>query len=395
MEIKTIDIGKLKPFEGNPKKHPKEQIDKIIKSFGEFGWTNPVLVTKDNMIIAGHARVEAAKKAKIKKVPVIYLPFDGKKALMYAVADNKLAELADWDFSKLADLMVDLDSENFDLELTGFDMSEIEELMNWTPKEEEPFDAAAEAEKIKEPKSKRGQIYQLGRHRLGCLDATNKEDIAKLMNGEKANILLCDPLYGMDLDTDFSGAIGSLKSIGRKNKTRGNKYEPVIGDDKSFDPMPFLRLFDYIKEQFWFGADYYAERITGKNEGSWLVWDKRKESQAEAIGSEFELIWSKNKHKRRMLRHDWFGFLSSRNQKEARDRLHPTQKPTSLLIDIMEQWGKKNDIVLDLFGGSGSTLIACEQLNRQCRMMEIDETYCDVIIKRFEQFSGEKAELIK
>ncbi len=136
MEIKTVDIGKLKPFGGNPKKHPKEQIDKIIKSFGEFGWTNPVLVTKDNMIIAGHARVEAARKAKIKKVPVIYLPFDGKKALMYAVADNKLAELADWDFTKLSDLIVDLDSENFDLELTGFDMSEIEELMNWTPKEE-------------------------------------------------------------------------------------------------------------------------------------------------------------------------------------------------------------------------------------------------------------------
>lgn len=133
MEIKTVDIDKLRPFEGNPKRHPQNQIDKIIRSFSEFGWTNPCLVTKDNMIVAGHARVEAARKAKIKEIPVIYLPFDGKKALAYAVADNKLAELAEWDFTKMADLMTELDDGEFDLELTGFDMEEIEEIMNWTP----------------------------------------------------------------------------------------------------------------------------------------------------------------------------------------------------------------------------------------------------------------------
>lgn len=131
MKIKTVDINKLKPFEGNPKIHGESQIQKIVKSIEEFGFTNPVLITKDNMIVAGHARVEAAKKAGMKEVPVIYLPFSGKKAMMYSLADNKLAE-AEYDFSKLADLLGDLDDGELDLELTGWDISEIEKLMNWT-----------------------------------------------------------------------------------------------------------------------------------------------------------------------------------------------------------------------------------------------------------------------
>ena len=125
-----------------------------------------------------------------------------------------------------------------------------------------------------------------------------------------------------------------------------------------------------------------------------IVWDKRKESQADAIGSEFELIWSKAKHKRRMLRHDWFGFLSSQNSKDAQHRVHPTQKPVTLLVDIIDQWGKECNVIVDLYGGSGSTLIACEQLNRVCYMCELDPKYCDVIVKRWENFTGNKAKKI-
>ena len=153
--------------------------------------------------------------------------------------------------------------------------------------------------------------------------------------------------------------------------------------------------FGYCKEVFLFGADYFAELLPNKNDGSWLVWDKRKESQADAIGSEFELIWSKNKHKRRMLRHDWFGFLSSQNAKDAQHRVHPTQKPVTLLVDIINQWGNGCNIIVDLYGGSGSTLIACEQLGRGCYMCEISTHYCDVIIKRWENLTGEKAIRLK
>ena len=227
-------------------------------------------------------------------------------------------------------------------------------------------------------------------HRLMCGDSTDRQTIEKLMNGNKADMILSDPPYGMKLDTDFSGAIGSLGSLGRQGGTRGNKYDKVIGDNEDFRPELIETFFDNFDcaEVFLFGADYYAELLPNKNEGSWLVWDKRKESQANAIGSEFELIWSKYKHKRRVLRHDWFGFLSSKNSKDAQNRVHPTQKPVTLLADIINQWGEGVQSIVDLYGGSGSTLIACEQLNRSCYMMEIDPKYCQVIIQRYIAFKG-------
>lgn len=264
--------------------------------------------------------------------------------------------------------------------------------------EEQVQENEFEIEPPKEPKSKLGDIYSLGRHRLMCGDSTDKATVELLMNGNKADMVLSDPPYGMFLDTDFSNIKGSMKSIGRKNHTKGNKYDKVIGDNEDFTPeliTTFFENFAYCKEMFLFGADFFAEILPNKNEGSWLVWDKRKESQADAIGSEFELCWSKSKHKRRMLRHDWFGFLSSQNGADARNRVHPTQKPITLLVDIIEQWGNRCNNIVDLYGGSGSTLIACEQLNRNCYMMELDPKYIDVIIERWEQFTGEKAILIE
>jgi len=201
MEIKKVNIDSLRPFQGNPKKHPQEQIDKIMKSLKEYGWTNPVLVGENNMIIAGHARIEAAKKAGIKQVPVIYLPFSGKKAIAYALADNRLAE-SDWDFNKLASLLIELDDGQFDIELTGFNEEELEEIANWIPKEleEDDFDSEEEARKIQKPKSKRGEIYQLGDHRLMCGDAEKFDDIIKLSGGQKINLIFNDPPYNIGLD---------------------------------------------------------------------------------------------------------------------------------------------------------------------------------------------------
>ena len=227
-----------------------------------------------------------------------------------------------------------------------------------------------------------GDLIEIGNHRLLCGDSTKKEDVERLMNGKKADMVLTDPPYGMKLDTDYSSMQGSL---GRKAGTRGKSYDKVIGDNDDFKSELITCIFDnfgYVKEIFLFGADYFAELINNKNEGSWQVWDKRKESQADAFGSEFELIWSKQPHKRRLLRHDWFGFLSSQNTKEAQNRVHPTQKPTSLLNDIMNQWGNKNDIVSDLFLGSGSTMVACQTLDRICYGMELEPLYCQVIINR-------------
>lgn len=389
MNVENLRLNDLIPYENNAKRHDKKQINNVAESIKEYGFVQPIVVDKNNIVVIGHCRLEASKKLGLESVPCVRveeLTDEQVKALR--IADNKTNE-SKWDMDALAAELEELDFSDFDFDF-GFDTDAEEET-------EIVEDEAPEVDEGNEPITKLGDIWQLGRHRLMCGDSTDKETVELLMNGKKADMILSDPPYGMFLDTDFSDIKGSMKSIGRKNHTQGNKYDKVIGDNEDFKPeliTTFFENFAYCKEMFLFGADYFAEILPNKNEGSWLVWDKRKESQADAIGSEFELCWSKSKHKRRMLRHDWFGFLSSQNGADARNRVHPTQKPITLLVDIIEQWGKDCDNIIDLYGGSGSTLIACEQLDRTCYMMELDPKYCDVIIKRWETLTGEKAVLI-
>lgn len=388
MKVIEMSVKDLKPYAKNTKKHDKTQITNVAESIKQYGFVQPIVVDKDNNIVIGHCRYEAAKKLKLENVPCVCvdeLTDEQVKALR--IVDNKSNE-SPWDMEFLADELAEVDLSMFDFDF-GIDGDEETEIVE---------DEAPEVDEKNEPISKLGDIWQLGRHRLMCGDSTDKATVELLMDGKKADMVLSDPPYGMFLDTDFSDIKGSMKSIGRKNHTQGNKYNKVIGDNEDFTPeliTTFFENFGYCKEMFLFGADYFAEILPNKNDGSWLVWDKRKESQADAIGSEFELCWSKSKHKRRMLRHDWFGFLSSQNGADARNRVHPTQKPITLLADIIEQWGKDCVNIIDLYGGSGSTLIACEQLDRTCYMMELDPKYCDVIIKRWESLTGEKAVLLR
>ena len=389
MQIENIAIKDLKPYEKNAKKHDETQIKNVMESIKQFGFAQPLVVDKDNVLIIGHCRLIAAKRLKLRDVPVVRMDeLTQDQVDKLRLLDNKLNE-SEWDFDLLAEEVPELDFSDFEIDwgLPSDDNDDQAEII-----EDEVPDAPAE------PKAKLGDLYELGGHRLICGDSTDITVIDRLMDGVKADCVLSDPPYGMSLDTDFSTIKGSMKSLGRKNHTEGNKYEKVIGDNEDFKPeliTTFFANFNYVKEMFLFGADYFAELLPDKNKGSWLVWDKRKESQADAIGSEFELIWSRNKHKRRMLRHDWFGFLSSENGADARNRVHPTQKPITLLVDILNQWGKGANIIVDLYGGSGSTLIACEQLNRKCYMCELDPHYCDVILQRWENLTGKKATKIK
>ena len=384
LSIEYVGIDAIKPYDKNARKHQAEDVQAIVNSINEFGFSDPIGVWgRDNVIVEGHGRLEAAKKLKLDKVPVIHLDhLTDEQRRAYALAHNKTAELSSW----LDDVLGDELDNIFNIDMTdfGFDLDGLED--------KEPEVQEDEAPAVPdEPKAKLGDLYELGEHRLICGDSTDVNVIDRLMDGVKADCVLSDPPYGMNLDTDFSTIKGSMNSIGRKNHTEGNKYERVIGDNDDFTPdliNTFFANFDYVKEMFLFGADYFAELLPDKNKGSWLVWDKRKESQADAIGSEFELIWSRSKHKRRMLRHDWFGFLSSENGADARNRVHPTQKPITLLVDILSQWGKDANIVVDLYGGSGSTLIASDQLNRKCYMCELDPHYIDVIIQRYINLKG-------
>ena len=383
-------IEELIPYENNPRIND-ESVDYVANSIKEFGFKVPIVIDNNNVIIAGHTRLKASKKLGLESVPCIIADdLTEEQVRAFRLADNKASELSTWDMEKLN---LELDT-LYEINMQDFGFIDLTDYSNSSKDKEIVEDEVPEEV---EPIAKLGDIYQLGDHRLICGDSTDAEVINKLMDGIKADMILSDPPYGMNLDTDFSTIKGSMKSLGRKNHTEGNKYNKVIGDNEDFSPElinTFFKNFDYCKEIFLFGADYFAELLPDKNNGSWLVWDKRKESQADAIGSEFELIWSRKKHKRRMLRHDWFGFLSSENGADARNRVHPTQKPITLLVDIINQWGNGCKNIVDLYGGSGSTLMACEQLNRKCFMCELDTHYIDVIIARWEKFTGKKAELI-
>ncbi len=385
MEIIKLKIADIVPYDKNPRKNDGA-VDAVAESIKQCGYCAPIVIDEDNVILAGHTRLKALKKLKYKECECVRkVGMTEEQKRKYRLLDNKTNELAEWDIDLLKGELDGLDFLDFDF---GFDIG-IESKPQAIVEDDAP-----EVDNQAEPITKLGDIWQLGNHRLMCGDSTDAGTVATLMDGKKADMVLSDPPYGMCLDTDFSGAVGSL---GRKGGTRGNKYDKVIGDNDDFKPeliTTFFENFAYCKEVFLFGADYFAEFLPNKNDGSWLCWDKRKESQADAIGSEFELIWSKAKHKRRMLRHDWFGFLSSQNSKDAQHRVHPTQKPVTLLVDIIDQWGKDCNVIVDLYGGSGSTLIACEQLNRTCYMCELDPKYCDVIVKRWENFTGNKAKKI-
>lgn len=398
----------LAPHPGNPRKITTDQLIRLKKSLMEFGDLSGIVYNQQTgRLIGGHQRIQVLPpNTDIKEDHSgHYIEMDGDKFSVRMVnwdeTKEKAANIAankhggDWDFPKLTTWLNELDSINIDLDLTGFSREEIENLM--VHKVEPGKCDEDEVPVAKETICKPGDLYLLGNHRLLCGDSTNIQHVERLMNGEKADMVLTDPPYGMFLDTDFSDIKGIKGSMGRKSGTAGNKYEKVIGDHEDFSPElinTIFASFDSCKEMFLFGADYYAEHLPEKNRGSWIVWDKRKDSQADAIGAEFELCWSKSKHKRRVLRHDWFGFLSSRNTQDAQNRVHPTQKPITLFEDILSQWGKDATNVVDLYLGSGSTLIACEKTNRKCYGMEIDPHYCDVIFTRWENYTGKKAERV-
>ncbi len=385
---KMVSVHELKPHPKNMNKHPQEQIERLAKILEYQGFRYPIKVSKQSgFITSGHGRLEAAKLLKATHVPVNYQGYvDEAQEYADIVADNAIASWSDLDLAAINHELLSLP--DFDLDLLGIEDFKIVE----------PVVAGCDEDSVPEQVpsvSVLGDLYELGQHRLLCGDSTSIDAVEKLMNGEKADMVLSDPPYGMKLDTDWTGMKGSMGAIA--HGTSGKKYKPVAGDGDDFVPElinTFFAAFNYCSEMFLFGADYYAELLPNKNDGSWMVWDKRKDTQADAFGSEFELIWSKGKHKRRMLRHDWFGFLSSGNTKEARDRVHPTQKPTSLLVDILEQWSKSENSIVDLYGGSGSTLIACQKTGRKCYMMELDCYYVSVIIERWMKYTGEMAYLL-
>ena len=227
-----------------------------------------------------------------------------------------------------------------------------------------------------------GDLIEIGEHRLLCGDSTDADQVAKLMDGEKADMVFTDPPYGMKLDAEGFDNMPTAKGTTHKS------YSNVIGDGDDFTPQlinTIFACFNDVKEMFIWGADYFAELLLNKNDGSWVVWDKRQEGGMDNMfGASFELCWSKTKHKREIVRVLWAGYFGM-SKEDTKTRVHPTQKPIDLASFFFNKWGNENDLVADIYLGSGSTMVAAHQLKRKCYGMELDPKYCQVIIDRMMQ----------
>ena len=359
-----VDIDLLVPNPRNPNKHPDNQIALLAKIMKHQGWRSPVVVSKrSGFIVKAHGRLAAAKLNGWTQAPVDKQDYSCEAdEFADMVADNKIAELAESDM-----LMINEDAAKFpelDLDLLGitdFSLVDAEVL--------EPQCDEDEVPEAVEPKTKRGDIYQLGNHRLMCGDSTMIDEVEKLMNGEKADMVFTDPPYGMSAVSKS----GVLKERYKKD---------ILGDgDTSAAKDSFvlsIGLWPNAKH-FWWGANYYSSSIPDSE--CWIVWDKKNGMSDQ---TDAELAWL---NCRSVVRK--FEMAS-----EKKERVHPTQKPVKLFEDIVDRLNISASLVVDLFGGSGSTLIACEKTNRKCFMMELDQHYCDVIVARWEKYTGKKAELL-
>jgi DNA modification methylase len=385
-----IDIESIIPFAMNSRLHSDAQVAQLAASIREFGFTNPVLIDEAKNLIAGHGRVMAARKLGLPSVPAIVVTgLDERKRRALVIADNKLAMNATWDDEVLKNELSDL-AADFG-ELMGFSEDELAAMLQEATQIEDGLtDEDAVPELAAEPVTKPGDVWLLGKHRLMCGDSTSIDAVDTLMDGGKADMVFTDPPYGMFLETGMSARV--MPKGDWKNKPK--KYENVIGDHEDFSPSLISSIFASFpdtKEIFIWGADYFAELLPEKNEGSWLVWDKRQGLEdVQWSTSEFELCWSKVKHQRKIARIRWMGLAGTEKEFDKK-RHHPTQKPVDLVVWFFDQWGKDCTIVADLFGGSGSTLLACEKTKKQARLMELDPKYCDVIVKRWQDFTGKKA----
>ena len=413
--LELIAIDKLIPYANNARTHSDEQIKKIQSSLREFGFVNPVLIDKDCGIIAGHGRVEAAKREGIVEVPCVWVEHltDAQKKA-YILADNKLAELAGWDEEMLRDELAYLDALKFDTSVIGFEIDDVE-AMDLLYAEEDNFSGGAP----ENPTTVRGDLYQLGRHRLMCGDSLSGEDLGLLVGDAKIDLLVTDPPYNVN----YEGTAGKIKN----DNMNEDSFLPFLSS-------AFLNANERMKD----GAAFYiwhASRTASTfeeaiNSAGWevrqqLIWVKNslvlgrqdyqwihepcfygwKGGAAHYFTYDRTLttkIWEDartelyemNREQLIKLFEDVALNLPStiiREDKPTKSEMHPTMKPIKLIERIIKNSSKQGQSVLDIFGGSGTTIIACEQLNRTCYMMELDPKYCDVIIDRWETLTGEKA----
>lgn len=396
MNIQIIDINKLIPATYNPRKDLKPDDAEYIKiknSIVKFGFVSPLVINKDMTVIGGHQRLKVLKDLGIMEVECIVVDLDKTNEKALNIALNKIQ--GDWDEDKLEALLQELKLEEFDMNLTGFDFDEVDEILNdINGTKEDNFDVDSAYEEIEEPITKPGDIWILGNHRLMCGDSTHKDDIMRLMNNQDADMLLTDPPYNVD----YVGKTAEALKIKNDNMDDNQFYE--------FLRKVFENMYIVTKE----GASIYV--FHADTEGI----NFRKAFKDAGFKLAECLIWKKDCFVMGRQDYQWqhepvlYGwkegkahyFINDRTQstilefdRPKQSTLHPTMKPIDLIAKLIKNSSKENDIILDLFGGSGSTIIAAEQLNRCCYTMELDPKYCDVIVKRWETLTNKEAILNK
>jgi len=405
-QIEHLLVSSLIPYARNSRTHSDEQVSQIAGSIREFGFTNPVLIDADGTIIAGHGRVMAAKKLGLETVPCIRLGhLTPSQVRAYVIADNKLALNAGWDDQMLRSELESLQDDGFNMDLTGFSDEELAELLEPEVVEGET-DPDQTPEAPVDPITKLGDVWILGNHRLMCGDSTRIESAKRLMGDDLADLLITDPPYNVDMTA-------KNEMLQKAGKARKDESTFGIQNDKMSD--------DHFRQ---FLRDVYSTANSVMRDGAvFYIWHADSEGynfRGACIDVEWKirqcLVWMKSVFAIGRSDYHWkhepclYGWKdgashywgSDRSQttvldfkKPAKSELHPTMKPVELFEYQIGNSSKANDVVLDLFGGSGTTAIACERLSRKARLMELDPKYCDVIVKRWEDFTGKKAVLEK
>lgn len=376
MKIIDFKIDSLKEYKNNPRLNDAA-VDKVAASIKKFGFKVPIVVDKDNVIIAGHTRLKAAKSLGLDTVPCIIADdLTEEQVKAFRLADNKTGELAEWDFAKLEEELAELHDMDFDMSAFGFDDLKIDEPI------EVVEDEIPEVDEETEPLTQLGDIWQLGEHRLMCGDSTDKATVERLMNGANADLVFTDPPYGYEYKSNM--------------RTKSKKFDVLKNDDKILEFMPTIK--DICKGFIficttWKVLDKWLPLFKKYYDlSNMIIWDKGGGGIGDlehTFSTDYEIILCSNNGQK--ITGKRIGSVWNIPKDNANDYVHATQKPVKLSAIAIENTTNKNGIVLDIFGGSGSTLIACEQLNRKCYMMELDPKYCDVIVKRYENLTGVKA----
>lgn len=392
MNIQKIKIDKLIPATYNPRKNLKPsdaEYVKIKNSIEKFGFVSPLVINKDMTVIGGHQRLKVLKEMGIVEVEYIIVDLDKTNEKALNIALNKIQ--GDWDEEKLEALLQELKLEDFDTNLTGFDFDEVDEILkDVNGSKEDDFDVDSAYEEIEEPITKPGDVWILGKHRLMCGDSAQKEDVMRLMNNQDADMLLTDPPYNVD----YVGKTSEALKIKNDNMSDNQFYE--------FLKKVFENMYSVTKE----GASIYVFHADTEGLNFRKAFKDAGYKLAEC------LIWKKDCFVMGRQDYQWqhepilYGwkegaahhFINDRTQstilefdRPRQSSLHPTMKPIDLVARLLKNSSKENDKILDLFGGSGSTIIAAEQLNRNCYTMELDPKYCDVIVKRWESLTNKEA----